>query len=171
MTYMENRRVLNAEELLEKIFSFINEMVDTKDFASTILLLTELGRTLANSERASFWYWDKAKKQYWTLVALDSPRIVVPEGSGIVGASISGNETILINNPYEDPRFNPEVDRETGYQTRSILCIPVTNSRGEVIGAYQAINKMDDKGYWYFDDRDERRLAMAAVFCLSLIHI
>ena len=143
----------------------MNEMVDTKDFASTILLLTELGRTLANSERASFWYWDKAKKQYWTLVALDSPRIVVPEGSGIVGASISGNETILINNPYEDPRFNPEVDRETGYQTRSILCIPVTNSRGEVIGAYQAINKMDDKGYWYFDDRDERRLAMAAVFC------
>lgn len=46
----------------EKIFSFMNEMVDTKDFASTILLLTELGRTLANSERASFWYWDKCQK-------------------------------------------------------------------------------------------------------------
>lgn len=162
---MENKRVLNAEELLEKIFSFMNEMVDTKDFSSTILLLTELGRTLANSERASFWYWDKAKKQYWTLVALDSPRIVVPEGSGIVGASIENNETILINNPYQDERFNPEVDKETGYQTRSILCIPVTNSRGEVIGAYQAINKMDDKGYWYFDERDQRRLTMAAVFC------
>ena len=61
---MGNRRVLNAEELLEKIFFFMNEMVDTKDFSSTILLLTELGRTLANSERASFWYWDKAKKEY-----------------------------------------------------------------------------------------------------------
>ena len=60
---MENRRVLNAEELLEKIFFFMNEMVDTKDCGSTILLLTELGRTLANSERASFWYWDRAKKQ------------------------------------------------------------------------------------------------------------
>lgn len=143
----------------------MNEMVDTKDFSSTILLLTELGRTLANSERASFWYWDKAKKEYWTLVALDSPRITVPEGSGIVGASIENNETILINSPYEDERFNPEVDKQTGYQTRSILCIPVTNSRGEVIGAYQAINKMDDKGYWYFDERDQSRLTMAAVFC------
>ena len=143
----------------------MNEMVDTKDFSSTILLLTELGRTLANSERASFWYWDKAKKEYWTLVALDSPRITVPEGSGIVGASIENNETILINSPYEDERFNPEVDKQTGYQTRSILCIPVTNSRGEVIGAYQAINKMDDKGYWYFDERDQNRLTMAAVFC------
>lgn len=162
---MGNRRVLNAEELLEKIFFFMNEMVDTKDFSSTILLLTELGRTLANSERASFWYWDKAKKEYWTLVALDSPRITVPEGSGIVGASIENNETILINSPYEDERFNPEVDKQTGYQTRSILCIPVTNSRGEVIGAYQAINKMDDKGYWYFDERDQNRLTMAAVFC------
>lgn len=143
----------------------MNEMVDTKDFSSTILLLTELGRTLANSERASFWYWDKAKKEYWTLVALDSPRITVPEGSGIVGASIENNETILINSPYEDERFNSEVDKQTGYQTRSILCIPVTNSRGEVIGAYQAINKMDDKGYWYFDERDQNRLTMAAVFC------
>lgn len=143
----------------------MNEMVDTKDFSSTVLLLTELGRTLANSERASFWYWDKAKKEYWTLVALDSPRITVPEGSGIVGASIENNETILINSPYEDERFNPEVDKQTGYQTRSILCIPVTNSRGEVIGAYQAINKMDDKGYWYFDERDQNRLTMAAVFC------
>lgn len=162
---MGNRRVLNAEELLEKIFFFMNEMVDTKDFSSTVLLLTELGRTLANSERASFWYWDKAKKEYWTLVALDSPRITVPEGSGIVGASIENNETILINSPYEDERFNPEVDKQTGYQTRSILCIPVTNSRGEVIGAYQAINKMDDKGYWYFDERDQNRLTMAAVFC------
>jgi diguanylate cyclase (GGDEF)-like protein len=162
---MGNRRVLNAEELLEKIFFFMNEMVDTKDFSSTILLLTELGRTLANSERASFWYWDKAKKEYWTLVALDSPRITVPEGSGIVGASIENNETILINSPYEDERFNSEVDKQTGYQTRSILCIPVTNSRGEVIGAYQAINKMDDKGYWYFDERDQSRLTMAAVFC------
>jgi diguanylate cyclase (GGDEF)-like protein len=162
---MENKRVLDAEELLEKIFSFMNEMVDTKDFSSTILQLTELGRTLANSERASFWYWDRANHQYWTLVALDSPRIVVPEGKGIVGASIQNKETILINNPYEDSRFHPDVDKETGYQTRSILCIPVTNTRGEVIGAYQAINKMDDKGYWYFDERDRKRLAMAAVFC------
>ena len=79
--------------------------------------------------------------------------------------SIAGNETILINDPYQDDRFNQEVDKETGYQTRSILCIPVTNSKGDVIGAYQAINKMDDQGYWYFDDRDEKRLAMAAVFC------
>lgn len=162
---MENRRVLNAEELLERIISFMNEMLDARDFSSTILLLTELGRTLANSERASFWYWDRDKHQYWTLAALDSPRIVVPEGSGIVGASIQNNETILINNPYQDERFNPEVDKETGYQTRSILCIPVTNTRGEVIGAYQAVNKMDDQGYWYFDERDQKRLTMAAVFC------
>lgn len=162
---MENRRVLSAEELLERIISFMNEMLDARDFSSTILLLTELGRTLANSERASFWYWDRDKHQYWTMAALDSPRIVVPEGSGIVGASIQNNETILINNPYQDERFNPEVDKETGYQTRSILCIPVTNTRGEVIGAYQAVNKMDDQGYWYFDERDQKRLTMAAVFC------
>ena len=87
------------------------------------------------------------------------------DDSGSLWDLFCENTTILINDPYQDDRFNQEVDKETGYQTRSILCIPVTNSKGDVIGAYQAINKMDDQGYWYFDDRDEKRLAMAAVFC------
>ena len=102
-----------------------------------------MGRTLVDSDRASFWYWDVAKKQYWTLAALDSEQIVVPEGTGIVGASIQNNEVILMNEPYDDPRFNPEVDHKTGYVTRSILCIPVTNTSGRVIGAFQVLQRPD----------------------------
>ena len=39
-------------------------------------------------------------------------------------------------------RFNAEVDQQTGYRTRSILCMPLKNSRGDVIGVAQAINKI-----------------------------
>ena len=137
-------RVLHSEELLEKIFWYMNQLVDERGFSSTLMLLTNMGRCLVNSDRASFWYWDVKRKQYWTLAALDSEQIIVPEGSGIVGASIRNNEIILINDPYGDSRFNPEVDRKTGYKTRSILCIPVTNTQGKVIGAFQAINKMSE---------------------------
>ncbi|MCM1159126.1 MAG: sensor domain-containing diguanylate cyclase [Bacteroidales bacterium] len=162
---MEHKKPLQAEELLEKIFYYMNQLVDEKGFSSTILLLTDMGRTLVNSERASFWYWDRGKKQYWTLAALGSERIIVPEGAGIVGASIRENKTIVINNPYEDERFNAEVDRETGFITKSILCMPVKNAKGEVIGAYQAINKLDENGQSDFNDRDVGRLTMAAVYC------
>jgi diguanylate cyclase (GGDEF)-like protein len=142
----------------------MNRLVSEKDFEENVRILTDMGRTLVSAERASLWYWDKSKAQYWTLAASDSGKLVVPEGSGIVGTSIKNNETIVINNPYEDERFNPQVDRESGFVTKSILCMPITNTRGEVIGAYQAINKFDEKGDAGFDEVDEKRLAMAAVY-------
>ncbi len=161
---MEGKKPLEAEALLEQIFYYMNQLVNEKDFKTTLLLLTEMGRTLVNAERTSLWYWDTEKKQYWTLVASDTEQLVVPEGTGIVGATIMNNETIVINDPYMDCRFNSKVDEETGFITKSILCMPITNTAGEVIGAYQAINKLDENGESNFDDKDVKRLTLAAAY-------
>ena len=161
---MEGRKQLEAEALLEQIFYYMNQLVNEKDFKKTLLLLTDMGRTLVNAERASLWYWDQKKKEYWTLVASDSEQLVVPEGTGIVGASITNKEVIVMNDPYRDPRFNSKVDEETGFVTKSILCMPITNTTGEVIGAYQVINKLDENGESNFDDRDVKRLTLAAAY-------
>ncbi|MBE5963447.1 MAG: sensor domain-containing diguanylate cyclase [Lachnospira sp.] len=152
----------NAEGMLHGIFHYMNLLIGEKDFNKTIRILTDLGRLLVNSDRASFWYWDKEKGQYWTLASSGTEKIVVPEGSGIIGAAIMSKETIMIDNPYEDERFNQEVDKQTGYVTKSILCMPVNNEQGEVIGAYQAINKLDAD---CFNNEDMSRLALAAVYC------
>lgn len=155
----------SPEGMLEKIFFYMNQLVGEKGFSSTILLLTDMGRTLAASERASFWYWDRQKRQYWTIVALGRDRIVVEEGSGLVGASIQNNEVLIINDPYADERFCVHIDIESGFVSRSILCIPVTDSKGKVIGAFQAVNKLTENGYGSFDEQDVKRLAMAAAYC------
>lgn len=162
--YMNGRKPLEAEDLLEQIFYYMNQLVHEKDLKKTLRLLTDMGKTLVNAERASFWYWDTDKKQYWTLAASDSEQLVVPEGTGIVGVSITNCETIVINEPYNDSRFHSQIDKETGYVTKSILCMPVTNEAGKVIGAYQAINKLDENGESKFDDRDVKRMALAAVY-------
>lgn len=154
----------SAEEMLEKIFYYINQLTSETDFSNSILLLTDLGRTLVNADRTSFWYRDKKNKSYWTLAASGTGRIVVSEGQGIIGASIENNETILINDAYNDARFNPEVDKKTGYITKAILCMPVKNSSGEVIAAYQAINKLDTCENNYFTEQDVKRLALASAF-------
>ncbi len=159
----------NAEDMLQQIFHYMNLLVGEKDFYKTIQILAELGRVLVQADRTSFWYWDKEKKQYWTIASLGTDRIVVPEGSGIIGAAIMNQETIVIDNPYADERFNPEVDKATGYVTRSILCMPVTDEQGEVIGGYQAINKLSADGRAVFDRSDADRLALAAVFCGKLL--
>ena len=77
-----------------------------------------------------------------------------------------GNEILIINNPYEDPRFNPDVDKSSGYVTKSILTMPVTNSEGKVIGAYQAVNKINTDGSeGQFTEEDVKRLSLATTFC------
>lgn len=164
---MGERENLKSEELLEQIFYYMNQLAVEKDFSASILLLTELGRILVNAERLSFWYHDKEKKSYWTLIASQVDRIEVPEGQGIVGATIENNETLLINEPYEDKRFNSKVDKETGFLTKAILCMPVTNSCGEVIGAFQAVNKLDETGK--FDEQDKKRFALIATYSGKLL--
>ena len=164
---MEQRENLKSEEMLEHIFYYMNQLAVEKDFSSSILLLTDLGRILVNAERLSFWYHDKEKKSYWTLIASQVGRIEVPEGQGIVGATIENNETLLINEPYEDPRFNQKVDKETGFLTKAILCMPVTNSCGEVIGAFQAVNKLDETGK--FDEQDKKRFTLISTYSGKLL--
>lgn len=163
---MEQQITYSAEQMLEDIFLYMSQLVDEKDFSKVVSLLTDLGRVLAHSERASFWYWDAKHKQYWTLAAVGSDKITVPEGSGIIDASIQNKETIVINDPYQDERFNPAVDKQTGFVTKSILCMPVTNAKGKVIGAYQAINKLNADGTaGTFDEKDKKHLTLAAVYC------
>ena len=77
---------------------------------------------------------------------------------------MSLGQVIVTNDPYNDPNFNAEVDKKTGYVTKSILTMPVDNIKGEFIGAYQVINKMDDDGK--FDiERDCKKLSLVAAIC------
>ena len=163
---MDNQKYLSSDELLEKIFYYMSRLFEEKELSTTLFLLTDLGKTLVNSDRASFWFWDRRKHTIWTLAALGTDTIEIPENSGLVGASMMNNEILIINDPYSDSRFNPAVDRETGYVTKSILTMPVTNNEGKVIGAYQAINKIDNEGNdSAFTEEDVKRLSLATAFC------
>ncbi len=162
---MEKGQPTQAEWMLEQIFYYMMKLEENRSFPATILLLTDFGSRLVSCDRTSFWYWDRKKHQYWTMAAMHSDKITIPESTGIVGVAMDKGEPIIINCPYEDERFNPQVDKETGYVTKSILCIPVKDVRGDVIGVYQAINKIDDSGKESeFDDEDVKYLKLASVF-------
>ena len=150
-----------SDELLEQIFDCMQELFEQKEFSRTLSSLNTLGKTLVGSDRCSFWYWDKRNHQLWTLAATGVDKIIIPENTGLVGASIMNNEVLFINDPYNDPRFNSSVDKKTGYVTKSILVVPVTNQKGDVIGAYQAINKLYGEE---FAQTDVKRLCLAAAF-------
>jgi putative ABC transport system ATP-binding protein len=80
----------------------------------------------------------------------------IPLGSGIAGAAAQSGKTIRIDDAYADARFNRNVDKQTGYQTKSILSLPVKNKAGEVFAVAQLLNRRDGQP---FDDGDEGRFA------------
>jgi sigma-B regulation protein RsbU (phosphoserine phosphatase) len=67
--------------------------------------------------------------------------IRMPTGSGIAGYVAATGDTLNIPDAYFDPRFNPEIDKISGYRTRSILCMPMKNKDGVIIGVFQLLNK------------------------------
>ena len=152
--------ILNVSELLYRNMS----SPDGRDHADIFNLLTTLGKILVNADRASFWKWDKASHTLWTTAATGTTTITIPETTGLVGKALQEGRVITTNDPYNDPDFNSDVDKQTGYVTKSILVMPVTNINGEFIGAYQVINKLDGDGKFHRAE-DCRRLSLAAVIC------
>lgn len=159
--------------VLDQIFSITSDLYNqmcvddsdaSNDHAEIFRLLTELSKTLVNADRASFWKWDKRNHEIWTTAAVGTGRITIPEGTGLVGKSLAEGKPIVTNDPYNHPDFNSAVDKKTGYVTKSILVMPVSNCKGEFIGAYQAINKLDNDGKFDIDE-DVRKLSLAAFIC------
>ncbi|MBQ8903225.1 MAG: sensor domain-containing diguanylate cyclase, partial [Oscillospiraceae bacterium] len=96
--------------------------------------------------------------------AVGTGRITIPEGTCLVGKSLDEGKPIVTNDLYKHPDFNSAVDKKTGYVTKSILVMPVSNCKGEFIGAYQAINKLDNDGKFDIVE-DVRKLSLAAFIC------
>jgi adenylate cyclase len=95
------------------------------------------------AERASLFLLDVAGGALWSKVAQgeDSRELRVRLGSGIAGWVAQHDQLLNIPDAYQDPRFNPAIDHRTGYHTHSVLCGPVKNLQGEIIGVVEVINK------------------------------
>ncbi|KAG1659915.1 Dual 3',5'-cyclic-AMP and -GMP phosphodiesterase 11 [Nymphon striatum] len=90
----------------------------------------------------------------------------IPWGRGIVGYVASSGQSVNISDVYQDPRFNPEVDQKTGYTTKSMVCAPIKDADGEVVGVAQVINKIGSQGSTLpFDENDEKVFDSYLQFC------
>jgi adenylate cyclase len=127
---------LNLDVLLKKIIGVTTQMLD--------------------ADRATLFIYDAKNDQLFSRVAmgLETKEIRIPSAAGIAGACFTSGETINIPDAYADERFNPAVDKKTGYRTRSILCMPVKNKDGEKLGVVQVLNKRGGP----FAPIDEKRL-------------
>lgn len=83
-------------------------------------------------------------------------------GTGIAGHVAESGEPVNIPDAYQDERFNCEIDSLTGYRTKALLCMPIKDSSGDVIGVAQVINKMNGE---CFSEIDEKVFSSYLQFC------
>src|SRR2546421_4909871 len=151
-------------ELLEAIQMLSREL----DLTRLLQLIMDKASRLLNADRASLFVVDEERHELWSKIAqgLETREIRVPIGQGIAGGVAAGGKRVNIADAYADTRFNPEVDRRTGYRTRSILCAPVRDAGGRVVAVLQLLNRLDGKP---FDAEDERLLdAFAGQIAIAL---
>ncbi|MBR5701996.1 MAG: SpoIIE family protein phosphatase, partial [Oscillospiraceae bacterium] len=150
---------------LDRITAVMEQLVTETRLPAVLDLLTVLTRELVKCDRVSFWFWDKPAGKLWTLAASSSGRLTLPDTYGLVAETVRSGEVQRIDDVYADRRFNPAVDRQTGYRTRSLLTVPLLNSRSEVIGAYQCINRLTEEGKpALFTEEDVRLLSVVSAF-------
>jgi putative ABC transport system ATP-binding protein len=118
---------------------------------------------LLDAERVSIFLVDAPHRELWLKVAQgEEGRAVdlrVPIERGIAGHVATTGQSLRIDDAYAHPLFNPDIDRETGFRTRSVLCVPIPNRRGEVFAVAQLLNK---RGNTPFDAQDEGRFRVFA---------
>jgi sigma-B regulation protein RsbU (phosphoserine phosphatase) len=127
---------------LESILSITRAMAAEADLTRLLMLLAAACSKVLQVERTSIWVVDPENGDLFTRVAEGVDAIRIGQGKGIVGAVAANGEPLLIPDAYADARFNPEIDKKTGFKTREILCLPLKDIDGtRVVGVIQALNK------------------------------
>ncbi|HEY6958925.1 MAG TPA: HD domain-containing phosphohydrolase [Candidatus Limnocylindria bacterium] len=126
---------------LEVILDITRQLMSVTDLDALLRLIAESTTALLASDRATIFVVDRERNELWSRVALGRSEIRVAIGKGLAGAVAASGEMINIPDAYDDPRFNPEPDRQSGYRTKSLLTYPMTGHQGRVIGVFQVVNK------------------------------
>jgi hypothetical protein len=108
-------------------------------------------------EKGTLYIYDKKRNELCTVVMQHEriSEIRMESDKGLAGHTFTTGETINVKNAYQDPRFNRDVDKISGFKTRSVLCMLVKNRSGERVGVAQMLNKENNAA---FDEADEQLL-------------
>lgn len=152
-----------ADETIRAIFEYAARIGREQQIDEIVRLNADFARDLAGADRCSLWLIDTKKNELWTRVAHGVEPIRIPLGQGLVGACISEDKVLLINNAASESRLLREVDSHSGYHTEQVLCVPM-HTEGKVIGALQLLNKASG-----FTEADAGLLGLLAHFAASAI--
>ncbi len=138
---MQEQSQPNRPEDLQKVLDISRAMVATEDLDALLHLIIQRSMELLDAERATVFLYDATNHELVSRIAAGANEIRIPADTGIAGAAVQSGQVVNVPDAYADKRFNPQVDRATGFQTRNILSIPLRDYHGQLVGVLQVLNK------------------------------
>ena len=142
---------------LERLLDVARRLGATAELDPLLETIAAAATAVLDCERASVFLIDRTAGELSSRVATgitESPikEIRFPIGVGIAGEVARTGAAVNLPDAYADPRFNPEFDRRSGFQTRSVLAVPLADHDGTIVGVLQLLNKRGSP----FSPRDEQ---------------
>ncbi len=155
-------------EQRQSLLARFGRMVAAETSLETLLgIIAEEVRNILTADRCSVFLVDVYKGELWTKIALGMEEKIlrIPIGQGIAGFVARTGSAVNIRDAYKDTRFAQDLDRITGYQTRSVLAVPLRGRDGKALGVFEVLNKA--KGS--FTEEDEGLLRILATMAATFI--
>jgi phosphoserine phosphatase len=150
---------------MEAILNVTRDLAAPHDLATMLSAVVAAAKQVLKADRGSVWLYDANADEMVTEVATGIAPMRIPASAGFVGACARERRIINVPNCYADPRFNPEVDRASGYHTRCMMTLPLVDHAGTLVGAMQVLNRIDGM----FDANDEALAGVLAAQCAVAI--
>ncbi|OGI20340.1 MAG: hypothetical protein A2287_04330 [Candidatus Melainabacteria bacterium RIFOXYA12_FULL_32_12] len=144
----------NPRDPLISLLKIGRSIAAETDIDKLLEIIAEETKATLNADRCTVFLLDRETNELWSKVALGmgQQEIRFPAHMGLAGHVATTGKTINIKDAYNDDRFNKEIDKKTGYTTKTILCMPMRNLNQEIVGVFQVLNKL---GGATFSDEDE----------------
>jgi signal transduction histidine kinase len=140
------RNALSSKIELEKLNMLISAsktVNSTLDINKLLGLILETATRATKADRGTVYLRDETNNQIWSEVAQGENMLDIrlPIGKGLAGYVAKTGLIVNIADVYKDSRFDPEIDRYSGYKTRTMLCMPMRDKEGQIVGVIQLLNK------------------------------
>lgn len=149
-----------------KLAEFGRELLYKNSLHDGLNHISKYAKNIIEAQRCSIFIYDNAKHELWTTLADGVQRIVIDSDSGIVGETLKNKKPILENDAYSNPHFLSSIDKSTGYTTKNIITAPIFNSKREIQGILQLLNKENG-----FDNDDAKFMIFFAHYISGFLEL
>ena len=152
----------------QAIWQITQQLRENEELDNALSACLETIVATLDSEAGTIWLLDKGSNRLFPVFnhgPVDISGITIENGQGIAGSVVQSGNSVIISSVEHDGRFSRSVDEESGFVTKTLICVPLKNVH-ETIGCIQIINRLNEGAY----DQDDLFLCeqMASLAAIAI---